>query len=640
MLESIARSSWLPSPKSRGTARLGGDSTRLGLAGFAVALVVFFQLDAGGFTTVSNLNSILLNSVPLLIGGSAAAYLVISGNVDLSIGGLYAVAVVTTSLVLRDDGNVPLAICAGVGIGLMLGLLNGALVRALSISPLIVTLGTGFIYHGIAFALANTSSIYGFPASFTEVGRSYVLGVPFPVWIALAFFALLGVILMRTVFGLRTFAIGGNPTAARVNGIPVTRHVVCLFGLSGFAVGLAGVLTTAQLGSGSANIGASFELEVLAAVILGGVAFQGGYGRPIGVFIGVATVGILSAGMIFLGLQAYYQEIAKGTVLVVAIANDQIFAWFRRRKGASAMERSDADRKSSSQANSRRLARKGTGAAELSDSKGGQHLEATTFSASGLSKRYGATWAARDVSFEAESGQVVCLVGENGAGKSTVIRMLSGVERPDDGAMSLSGETLGNLTPQRARAAGIATVFQDLALCPNLGAAYNLVLGQEPRHGRLGQLALVDSKHCVEIATERMARLGVRLDDPFTPVGSLSGGQRQAVAIARVADDRLKVVILDEPTAALGVGASQRVIDLTRKLANDGAAVVMITHDVRTVRAIADRVVVLHLGEVIFKGEAAGLSEHALLQLMSGLHPSQSNASETATVPEAPLKGS
>jgi ribose/xylose/arabinose/galactoside ABC-type transport system permease subunit len=399
-----------------GPSRLGGDTRRLGLALIAVALVLFFEWKSGGFTTVDNFKTILLSSAPVLIVGITSAALVISGNVDLSVGGMYAFVSVVVAVVARDTQDAVLAVAVGLSLGLVLGFVNGTLVRLLSISPLIVTLALLFVYRGAAYVVTDGGTIFGLPESLTTFGRSYPLGIPLPVWIGLAFFVAVSFALMRTVGGMRTFAVGGSPEAARLNGVHVGRHVIVLFVINGLAVGLVAVLTTAQIGSGSGNTGTGFEFDVLTAVILGGVGFAGGSGLPIGVFVGVMTIAILNAGMIFVGLQDFYQQIAKGAVLLLALGADQIAA--RRRARAV-----DAAGPSGEDAGGPRHIEVGLGGG---GSPAGEHdVGEVVFSCRGLAKRYGALRAVRDVGFDVREREIVCLLGDNGAGKSTVIKIMS-----------------------------------------------------------------------------------------------------------------------------------------------------------------------------------------------------------------------
>jgi ABC-type sugar transport system ATPase subunit len=175
--------------------------------------------------------------------------------------------------------------------------------------------------------------------------------------------------------------------------------------------------------------------------------------------------------------------------------------------------------------------------------------------------------------------------------------------------------------PSDARAVGIETVYQDLALCTNLGAAHNMVLGKEPKRTPGGIFALRDDATSEQIALKHLLQLNIALEDYNRPVGSLSGGQRQCVAIARVVTDDVAMVILDEPTAALGVSQTKNVLNLVRTLAARNVAVVMITHDIETVFAIADRIVVLRLGQVVYDGPIKGVSQADLVHLMAGIIP-------------------
>lgn len=209
----------------------------------------------------------------------------------------------------------------------------------------------------------------------------------------------------------------------------------------------------------------------------------------------------------------------------------------------------------------------------------------------GATKRYGAVQALAGADIDVHAGEVVALVGDNGAGKSTLVKVISGAIVADTGTITFAGEDVRIGRPQDAQDLGITTVFQDLALCENLDVVANLHLGSEARsYGILG-----------EIRMERRARdlltsLDVRIKDVRTPVASLSGGQRQSVAIARALLGDPKLVILDEPTAALGVEQTAQVLALIGRLRERGLGVILISHNLADVRAVSDRVVVLRLG--------------------------------------------
>lgn len=184
--------------------------------------------------------------------------------------------------------------------------------------------------------------------------------------------------------------------------------------------------------------------------------------------------------------------------------------------------------------------------------------------------------------------------------------------------MMLAGSPVHFRNPGDARESGVETVYQDLALCPNLSVVHNLVLGEEPTKRLLGLIKVRDDQAAHEIAKRRLTGLGTRIHDTHQLVERLSGGQRQAVAIARTLSDDVRVVILDEPTAALGVTQTDNVLRATRSLADSGTAVLMITHDMASVMKVCDRVLVLRQGRVAFAGPTKDLSQIQLLQLMAG----------------------
>jgi D-xylose transport system ATP-binding protein len=214
----------------------------------------------------------------------------------------------------------------------------------------------------------------------------------------------------------------------------------------------------------------------------------------------------------------------------------------------------------------------------------------------GFSKSFGPVRALHEVDFEVDSGEIVALVGDNGAGKSTLIKAIDGVEPPDTGEAYFDGKKVRIGTPQIAERLGIATVFQDLALCDNLDVVANLFLGKELVDGIA--VHVIDEVDMEQRAKKLLSDLSVTtLGSVRTEVGSLSGGQRQSVAIARTMVGEPKVVLFDEPTAALGVQQTAQVLGLVKRLADDGLGIVMISHNLEDVFQVANRIVVLRLGE-------------------------------------------
>ena len=220
------------------------------------------------------------------------------------------------------------------------------------------------------------------------------------------------------------------------------------------------------------------------------------------------------------------------------------------------------------------------------------------FEAQGLVKRYGQVVALSGADFELYPGEILAIIGDNGAGKSTLIKALSGALQPDEGEIRLDGEHVHFRSPRDARRAGIETVYQDLAVAPALDIAANIFLGREQRRpGPLGSiLRMLDKGEMRREATRHFAELEIGVQSITQPVENLSGGQRQGVAVARAATWARRLVIMDEPTAALGVKETEQVLDLIRRVRERGLPVILISHDMPHVFELADRIQIMRLG--------------------------------------------
>ena len=230
----------------------------------------------------------------------------------------------------------------------------------------------------------------------------------------------------------------------------------------------------------------------------------------------------------------------------------------------------------------------------------------------GISKNFGAVAALTDVDLDVGAGEVVALVGDNGAGKSTLVKVLAGVHSAGSGTITFDGAEVSIGTPAAAQTLGIATVFQDLALCENLNVVQNLFLGRE-----LGPLRL-DSVGMETRSWELLRQLSAKIPTVRVPIAALSGGQRQTVAIARSLLGDPKVIVLDEPTAALGVAQTAEVLNLIERLRDRGLGVVMVSHNMADVRAVADRVAVLRLGRNNGVFDVADVSGEEIVAAITG----------------------
>ena len=239
-------------------------------------------------------------------------------------------------------------------------------------------------------------------------------------------------------------------------------------------------------------------------------------------------------------------------------------------------------------------------------------------SARGVSKRFGGVQALKDVSFDLYPGEVLALAGDNGAGKSTLIKAIAGVHHPEEGSITFDGKDLSGLLPGAVRDLGIETIYQDLALADNLDVGLNLFLGRELIRYQFGFLPVLDRAKMRSESGDILNSLGIRVPDPTLPVGNLSGGQRQAIAISRAIYWNARLLIMDEPTAALGVPEQRLVRDLVHRLRERQVAIIYISHNLNDIFAVSDRILVLERGRKAGERKASETDDNELVKLMMG----------------------
>jgi ABC-type sugar transport system ATPase subunit len=246
----------------------------------------------------------------------------------------------------------------------------------------------------------------------------------------------------------------------------------------------------------------------------------------------------------------------------------------------------------------------------------------------GVTKRFGALTALSDINLDIRGGEVLALLGDNGAGKSTFIKILAGAQPASEGVITIDGKPVAFSSPGDAADAGIATIFQELALSENLSITENVFLGREIVR-RIAGIPFLRRKAMKDRVAALLTELDAHISDPEAPVGSLSGGQRQAVAICRALNVNARLVIMDEPTAALAVAETRKVLTTTRRLSDRGCAVVLISHNIREVFEVADRMIVFRRGRKIAERRRDATNTEEIVALITGAHP-DARAFETA----------
>ena len=297
----------------------------LGVYVFLIFLVVLFSAVTDGFFTFTNLVNIIRQMAIIGIAAFGEAFVLLTGAIDLSIGSIVGLSGVTSAILIRDAGfGVPLALLCGVLAGTLVGLMNGLIVSKIKIPSIIATLGTYTIVRGISNLVAGGMSVFGMPEQYKVLGRGYISFLPIPVVVMIIVLIVLYLVLNHMPFGRYVYAIGNNIDSARIAGINIPKTTNIVFLISGTTAGIAGVILSSRLDAGQAVPVYGFELDVITAVVLGGVSIMGGKGRMIGVLIGVLVMGVLENGLILLNVLFYSQMVIKGPVLLMALGLDRL----------------------------------------------------------------------------------------------------------------------------------------------------------------------------------------------------------------------------------------------------------------------------------------------------------------------------
>jgi len=290
---------------------------------FVLMLAIFYSIDPKTLSA-SNLTNVLTQISILAVVTLGASVVIFGGGFDLSAGAVVALSGVVAALTVENTGSVALGVPAGIALGALAGATNGFFVGYLNVSPLIVTLGALNICRGLALVLAESGPIYSFPPWFTDLSASRFAGIPALALVAIMLFVVLALMLRYTPFGLHIYASGGNPTAARLSGVPVARVKMLAFAISGATCGVAGVMLCARTGGGEPTAGVLYELEAIAAVVLGGAALSGGSGRLWRSMLAILLLGLLANGLNIVGVHHYWKGVVIGAILTAAATLDAI----------------------------------------------------------------------------------------------------------------------------------------------------------------------------------------------------------------------------------------------------------------------------------------------------------------------------
>ena len=289
-----------------------------------IILFVGLSLATPHFLTQTNLASVVRQTAVINIMALGMTLIIIAGGIDLSVGAILAMGGLLGTMAMEKGMPIVAGIIVGVLAGAVSGLVNGLLTTQLRINPFIVTLGTLGIFRGLTLIISNGLPVHQIPPAFSFLGEGNVLGVPFVLWILVVAAVLIHVILEHTRMGRYAFAIGSNPDAAYYAGIPVRFHTTAVYAIGGMLTGLAGMIEASRLMTGQPTAGQGYELQAIAAVVIGGGSLRGGEGSVVGTLVGALIMGLLSNGSDLLGISPYLQQAIIGAVIILAVTIDEV----------------------------------------------------------------------------------------------------------------------------------------------------------------------------------------------------------------------------------------------------------------------------------------------------------------------------
>ena len=319
-------------PNQPGGSVLGRTFERLGMLPVLIVmyllfygLTLYFSDDGtSNFITANNTMNILRQVAINLVLAAGMTFVILTAGIDLSVGSMLAVSAVIGMKFSLPDAMPWLALPAFIIAGLLCGLLNGAMVAHFSINPFVVTLGTMTALRGAAYLLANGTTVLNNDIpSFEWLGNGDFLAIPWLIWVAAAVVLVSWFILRKTILGLHIYAVGGNPQSARLTGIKVTTVLLFVYAINGLFSGIAGAMSSSRLYAANGNWGVGYELDAIASVVLGGTSLSGGVGSVWGTVIGALIIGVMNNGLTILGLSSFWQYVAKGVVIVLAVLLDK-----------------------------------------------------------------------------------------------------------------------------------------------------------------------------------------------------------------------------------------------------------------------------------------------------------------------------
>ncbi|NRG43048.1 ABC transporter permease [Rathayibacter sp. VKM Ac-2835] len=295
-----------------------------------LVVIAYFMYRSARFGTVDNVTTILIAAAPFALIALGQTLVILTGGIDLSVGSVIALSSMSGALAAKSfPDQIWIALIVSVLVGLIAGSVNGFVISKINVPPFIATLGMLTLASGLAYVVGNGAPINGLPASFGAIANTQILGLTIPVILMIVGIVGFGIIMRRTAFGMRIYAVGGNPLAAQIAGVKTGGVLFSVYAISGALAGLSGVMLASRVISGSPTLGQGYELDAIAAVVIGGASLLGGRGTVWGTALGLLLIQTLNNGLDILTVPAYWQDVIKGVLIVAAVAVD---VWAAKRR--------------------------------------------------------------------------------------------------------------------------------------------------------------------------------------------------------------------------------------------------------------------------------------------------------------------
>ena len=604
------------------------------MVGIIVALFALFSVIANGFFSVRTVTNVIKQVAAIGICTYGMVFIMLTGGIDLASGSGIALAGAVGALVMQALGggssaasSAPMIMMPGMqlpaqevaskvpefvvflaGFGAtmatacLMQAISGIVVGLLGVNAFITTLAMQYMARGLALTVMKADRVLVSNQYYNWFGQKTLFGyIPASFILVLVAFVVAYFILNRTKFGRRTYAVGGNPMAARATGINVQKHVLLVYILSGVFLGFAAMIVVGRASSAQPYAGQGFEFSVITAAILGGCSLSGGEGNLRSTTLGILAFGIITTGLSMFSVTPFFDYLIKGGLILGAVLLNMIdFDVIKKNKENRKQVKLNAQNAASAQ----------SAVADAADHNGmGHQLEFKN-----ISKLFPGVVALDNVSLKVRPGTVHALCGENGAGKSTLMKVLSGVYQKDGGEIFIDGKEAEIKSPIDSRKKGIAVIYQELSVVPELNVYQNMFLGKEI----LSKIKpFIDRRSMSKKAKALLKEFDLDININ-SRIADYTVGQQQMIEIAKAVGSNSWLLVMDEPTSAITENDKKNLFRIIEGLKKKGISIIYISHRMQEIMEIADDVTVLRDGKYVGSLPIGEVDEQKLIRMMIG----------------------